>query len=72
MQQKSRINCLTLKNKFEDLKIRRKKIMEKKKYEFKAFDSNGKEIELCSGKFIFKLQGNPRIFSSWEELQQSL
>ena len=22
--------------------------------------------------FIFKLQGNPRIFSSWEELQQSL
>ena len=29
--------------------------MEKKKYEFKAFDSNGKEIELCSGKFIYEL-----------------
>lgn len=39
MQQKSRMNCLTLKNK-------EKKIMENKNYEFKAYDRKGNEIKL--------------------------
>ena len=40
MQQKSRMNDLTFKIKNN---------MEKKKYEFKAFNSKGKEIELPCG-----------------------
>lgn len=28
--------------------------MEKKNFEFKAFDSKGKEIKLCSGKCIYE------------------